>query len=397
MKYIGFLSGRIKKFPEDFIVIEKTNLKIDTDNSKLYYVYKLKKENWNTHDILIKIAKTNQIPFEEIQFGGRKDRYGITTQFITSKKKIFLPDIYKNKVQLEFIGKTDEPMKSKNILENEFIITIREIKENDLPKIQENIEEIKNFGFINYYDSQRFSTFSPITGLPLFYLLEKDYLKFIKLYLTNTIPTESKQAKDRKYLILKNWTNWKYCLDISKTKLEKKVFQNLIANKKKVDILKLLPENEIRFMFSIFQAYIWNLSVYEFLKENIELYNFKTRMGILGFSKKNKIDKEFPLIHKDTFNLPELHKYFEKVFRQIYEVFMDLSYNEKNIKNFLKLSIKNQTFAYDFRKIQVVPKNFEILEIKDDDKNKSKVMKVKFSLESGVYATMLIKRLLARI
>lgn len=396
MKFIGFLSGRIKKFPEDFIVNEKSNLKIDFDDSNLYYVYKLKKENWNTHDILIKIAKANRIPFEEIQFGGRKDRYGITTQIITTKKQIFLPDIYKNKVQLEFIGKSNEPMKSKNILENEFIITIREIKESDLPKIQENIEEIKNFGFINYYDSQRFSTYSLTSGLPIFYLLEKDYLKFIKLYLTNTIPNESKKAKDRKYLILKNWTNWEYCLKISKTKLEKKVFQNLIANKKIVDILKFLPENEVRFMFSIFQAYIWNLCVYEFLKENVEIYNFKTRIGILGFSKNHKIEKEFPLIHKEVFHLPQFHKYFEKVFRLIYEIFMDLPYNEKNIKNFLNLSIKNQTFAYDFRKIQVLPKNFEIQEIKDDDKNK-KLMIVKFSLESGAYATMLIKRLLARI
>lgn len=399
MKSIGFLSGKIKQYPEDFIVNEIVNIKITSDTLNPYYVYRLTKREWNTHDILIKLAKSNQIPFKEIQFGGRKDRYGITTQYITSKKKIFLNNIYKNKVQLEYLGTSKEPMGSKKIIGNEFIITIRDVSENDIPKLIENTKEVQNFGFINYYDSQRFSTFSISNGIPFFYLIEKRYLDFIKFYLTNSLPVESKEAKDRKFLLLKNWNDWKHCLEISKTKIEKKIFEYLLKNKDTKKILRLIPSEEVKFMFSIFQAYVWNLSIVEYLKNQTSLYYFKTRIGYLGFTKQFKAkNKFFPLLNKESFFDPTYSEFFKIILKQIFDKYLNSDFNEVFIKQFLDLKIKDQTFAKSLRNIQILPENFKILEIKDDDNQKNKkIIKLKFVLESGCYATMLIKRLMARI
>ncbi|MFN3603741.1 MAG: tRNA pseudouridine(13) synthase TruD [Leptonema sp. (in: bacteria)] len=400
MKSIGFLSGKIKQKQEDFIVTEKVNLKINPKDQDPYYVYKLTKKEWNTHDILIKIAKHNNIRFQEIAFGGRKDRYGITTQYITTKKKLLLPNSYKDKVQLEYLGTSKEPMESKKIIENEFIITVRDIRKTDIPKILENVDEIKQFGFINYYDSQRFSTFDVTYGIPLFYLIEENYSNFLKYYLSHSIPKESSEAKDRKYSFLTNWMNWKYCLRISKTQIEKRIFQYLSKNKNIKNILNYIPSQELKFMFSIFQSYVWNLSVVEYLKQKTNLFYFKTRIGNLGFTKQYK-EKDllfFPLIYKDTYKIPEYSSYMVAVSAKIFEMYLHSKYDESRFNKFLNLRIKNQTFAYKFRNLQVFPKNFQILEIKEDDNNKNKMLlRLKFSLESGCYGTMLIKRLLARI
>ncbi len=400
MKLIGFFSGRIKQYPEDFIVNEITRLDISSDTLNPYYVYKLIKQEWNTHDILIKLAKANQIPFREIQFGGRKDRYGITTQYITSKKKISLMDDYKNKVRLEYLGTSKEPMDSQKIIGNEFLITIREVNENDISKILENAQEIQNFGFINYFDSQRFSTFSTYNGLPFFYLIENRYLDFLKFYLTNSLPIESKEAKDRKFFLLKKWNDWQSCLEISKTKIEKKIFESLLKNQDIKKILRLLPTEEVKFMFSIFQAYVWNLCIVEYLKSQTKLFYFKTRIGYLGFTKqyKEKKIKFFPLVHKESYFNSTYQNFFKTIFNKIFNEYLFSNFNDDYIKTFLNLNIKDQTFAKSFRKIQVQPQNFKILEIKDDDNKKNKkIIRLQFTLESGCYATMLIKRILARI
>lgn len=407
MKFGGFLAGRIKVLPEDFIVKEKISLNV-LESSKeqniedKYYLYELKKINWNTMDILIRIAKENQIPLREIQYGGKKDRYAETYQYITSKKLLNLPDKYKEKVELKLLGITDKPMGANRIVENEFTITIRSVQEKELEKFHTNFEFIKNYGFINYYDDQRFSSFSSDKGIPAFYLLVKDYESFIKYYLTGKFNTESKDAKDRKYEIEKQWGDWEKCLNISKTNLEKKIFQYLIENKEKqnpfYDCLNFLPTEEIRFMLSILQGFIWNHCITNLISQNVKEENiifFKNRVGNFAFFLKDeKLPfNEFPLIHHKLYEQKVYSPHFKKVLEYIQN-----NYLLRSEPIDLNIQIKNQKLAFGFRKIKLIPKNFQILEIKNDDKyDNRKMIRLYFTLNSGAYATMLIKRLLLRI
>lgn len=407
MKFAGFLAGKIKVLPEDFIVKEKISLEvIEPSKAKeleeVYYLYELKKVNWNTMDILIRIAKENQIPLREIQYGGKKDRYAITYQYITSKKMLKLPESYKDKVELKYLGITDTPMSPGKIIQNEFYITIRSVQEKELDKFHQNIEFIKNYGFINYFDDQRFSSYKNDKGIPAFYLLIKDYESFIKAYLTNTIKTESKEAKDRKYEIEKHWGNWEKCFHLSKTKLEKNIFKFILENPKKENIfeecLKFFPVEEIRFMLSILQGYIWNHCVTNLIQDHISEDNiilFKTRIGNFAFLVKDeKLPfNEFPLIHHKLYDQKVYSPHFKRVIEYIQSNYLQSS---KPVD--LNINIKNQKLAISFRKIKMIPKNFQLLEIKNDDKyNNRKMIRLQFSLSSGAYATMLLKRLLLRI
>ncbi len=390
MKYSGFLSGRIKKNPEDFIVKEK--LKNTTLKEEFpYNLYLLRKKNWTTHDILIELGKENHVRLSEIHYAGRKDRYGITEQYISSKKNLKLPEKLKKNVELIFLGKIREAIKPRSLDSNEFIITIRKIQDKEIDKILNNIESVKKNGFINYYDSQRFLSYNMIYELPIFYFFRKDYESFIKYYLTNFYKTESRKARDRKYEIILNWKDWTKCYELSETKIEKRIFSELLKNN--TDFKKLiafLPPQEINFMISVFQSYIWNKTVFEYLKQVYKenLFYFKTRTGDLGFTPyPKKIMDSFPLIHHKVFYNKNYNEFFIKVLR-------NLNMEPDIFKS--KIQIQNEKLAYSFRKIIEFPKNFEILEIDEDDNNRKK-MKLKFELNSGVYATMLIKRILLRI
>lgn len=407
MKFSGFLSGKVKVRPEDFIVNEKINLSVknvhpNNGTGNGFYLYRLKKRDWNTSDILIRIAKENKIRLKEIQYGGRKDRYASTTQYLTSKQFLTLPKEYHNKIELELLGITEQPMSPASIVENEFIITLRSLQEKEFPQLYKNIEFVKTYGFINYFDSQRFSTFKQDMGIPAFHLLNQDYEHFIKFYLIQTLNTESKQAKDRKYAIEKSWGNWQICYNMAKTKLEKTIFKYLLKNSSQKDVFKkcirFLPKEELRFMISILQGFIWNICVSLFLRANLpsmDLAYFKTRIGPLVFLKNhNKIPlSEFPLLHPSVIKDQRYSEYFKNVLNHIKNHYL---YGNKKLH--VNINLYNQKLAKNHRKIEVIPKNFEILSIEDDDiyKNK-KLMKIKFSLESGSYATMLLKRLLIRI
>lgn len=79
---------RIKVKPEDFVVNEQISLPIRQKGD--YRIYLLEKQNWNTVDVLIRLAQNFKIPLPQIGYGGKKDRYGLTRQYITTPDSIIL-------------------------------------------------------------------------------------------------------------------------------------------------------------------------------------------------------------------------------------------------------------------------------------------------------------------
>ncbi|MCS7204550.1 MAG: tRNA pseudouridine(13) synthase TruD [Leptospiraceae bacterium] len=399
MKYVGFLSGKIKVLPEDFLVKEHLRFQPTKNSQNPYFLYVLKKSQWNTLDAIIKIAKQNQLKLKEIQYAGIKDRYGITYQHITSKTPLQWNKESQKKIELELIGKVPNPINAKDILYNEFLITIRNIQEKELPIIEKNAQAIQEQGVINYYDNQRFHSFHKDFGLPLLYALTGDDEKFFYYYLTNTLYHESKEAKDRKYQIRKHWGDWGKCKAISKTTTEKNVFEFLSKHPSKFErCFSFLPKKELELQYSIFQAYVWNQTISLLLKEKLpknEQVYMKTKMGDLLFVPKlpSLEFTHFPLIHPHYLEDKTYKNHFDLVLNEMEHRY----FNSHFVKWDWKRKLNDQYFALKKRKIYIKPQNWEILSIQNDEiyKNKKKLV-LKFFLDSGVYATMVLKRLLLR-
>lgn len=149
----------IKALDENFSVEEKAEIPFQENGE--FGVYLLEKRGWNTLDLLNKISKISKIPISSISYGGKKDKHGITLQFITIKDKRDF-SIKGKDFSLKLIGRASRPMGPDLIVSNYFKITLRNIK--NISNFLSNIEEIKRSGVTNFFDDQRFRSFDPRRG-----------------------------------------------------------------------------------------------------------------------------------------------------------------------------------------------------------------------------------------
>lgn len=134
---------QIKQKPEDFIVEELIDLPLGEGP---YSYYKLTKRDMTTLDAVQRIAQAWHIKPKFINFAGIKDKYAISTQYISihhGPRK----DITLDLLQLEFLGSGSERLNVGVLKGNFFRIVVRDT---EAPHKQD--------WFINYFDDQRFGS-----------------------------------------------------------------------------------------------------------------------------------------------------------------------------------------------------------------------------------------------
>jgi len=387
---------KIKVKPEDFYVKEIVSLPIKDKGQ--YGVFILKKRGWNTVDILRRIGKTLGIPLTNISYGGKKDRHAFTEQFITIKnikKKILVKDV---NYSLQLLGFSEEPMDPRHIIGNEFKITIRSISKEAEEFLYIQLQSIEKYGFINYFDDQRFGSFDPKQGFIGEKIIKGHYNGALKIYLTHIYPEDKKEARERKNFLFENWGNWQKCLSVAKTQMEKLSFNHLIENPKDyLTILKKIPKEEMSMFFSAYQSYLWNETARSLLLTLLSEEEIIVHKGIVGdYIFFNEIDKEKSnyLMKLQIPTASSKLKMPDEITEKIYNNLLQ----ERKVKHsmFNLKKIRQAFFKSIERDVIVKPELFKYT-IEDDEvyENRRK-MTISFFLPRGSYATMLIKRIFAK-
>ena len=254
------IDGRIKKFPEDFVVEEIINGKICTIGYSIFERIRdlipkerkdflhltLVKKNWNTYDAIKKIADKLHISQSRIGYAGRKDRDAITSQRIS----IFNVDISDvKKIRIKDIILKDFEYSDKRIHlgdhdGNRFTILIRNIVNPE--KVEGILRKVEEEGFKNYFGEQRFgiNRNNHMIGK---YLIMRNYEKAVRSLLN--------------YGILNCWGNWRRCLieTPQHMKWERIVIEHLIyhPNDFKGAFMKM-PKRMLKFYLNAYQAWVFN-------------------------------------------------------------------------------------------------------------------------------------------
>lgn len=386
---------KIKVKPEDFIVKEVSSIPLKEKGQ--YSVFILKKKGWNTVDLLKKIAQRLKIPLECISYGGKKDRHAVTEQFITIKKIPRAVNLREDKFELRHIGFSDEPMTPQLIKENVFKVTVRAISPDAVDSIVSQIEKVKKYGFINYFDDQRFGSFDPKQGFIAEKIIKAHYNGALKIYLTHIYPEDKKEAKQRKKQIFENWGNWAACLNLAKTRFEKLAFNHLLEHPKDyVSLLQKIPKEEMSMFFSAYQSFLWNETVRRLIKTLFPDENLVFHKGVAGeYIFFDEIDeKSFDYIKElqiptasSKAKMPD--ELTEKIYNEI------LSERQIKPSQFNLKKIRQAFFKSTERAVLVIPKIQYKIENDEVYEGKRKLV-LEFVLPRGSYATMLIKRVFAQ-
>ncbi len=391
------MSYKIKVKPEDFVVKEITSLELKKKGQ--YTVYLLKKINWNTVDLLKRIAQRLKIPFDSISYGGKKDRHAITEQFITVKNCNRDLSLEEENFSIKRVGFSDAPMDPKYIEGNLFKITVRNVSEKRVEFVLSQIEKIQKYGFINFFDDQRFGSYDPKQGFIAEKILKKHYNGALKIYLTHVYPEDKKEAKERKKFFYQNWGNWQVCLEKAKTQFEHFAFRHLIENPKDyIPVLRKIHREEMSMFFSSYQSFLWNETARRvvlklFAKEKL-LYHRGIAGDYIFFDEPDL--KNFRYLQ--SLQIPTVSskaKMPDSLIEQIYFEILKERGLTQSLFNLKK--IRQAFFKSVERSLLVVPSSLKYRIEKDDIYEDKKKIILGFILPRGAYATMLIKRLFAKI
>ncbi|HLC58282.1 MAG TPA: tRNA pseudouridine(13) synthase TruD [Candidatus Nanoarchaeia archaeon] len=320
---------KVKQIPEDFIVEEIIDLKID-DKKQDYSIFRLTKKNWSTFNIIEKISERLQIPQKFIGYAGIKDRKAVTTQYISIYKinKEKIENLKIEDVNLEFVGYSKERINLGDLKENKFKITIR--------NLNKKIKLPKKLQLENYFDSQRFG--------------------------------KDNNTHEIGKLILKR--NFKEVC---------KILNLEINNNDPIGALRKQPLKLLKFYISAYQSYIWNKNLNEIIKQNKSIKTIKSELGEISFSNKKIKPFKIPLLNFDT----EEDIILTKIMKE--ENISKLDFIIKQIPELIYASIEREAF------IEI--KNIKSKFSKDElNKEKLKLV-LEFNLPKGSYATMLIKKI----
>lgn len=135
---------------------------------KPFLHFNLYKENKDTMEAASLMARFLKIQPRFVRFAGTKDRRGVTTQKMCLSRFRVERVSSLNKalrgLKLGGFSYEDSSLGLGDLLGNEFIISLRDVKsltgEPIEQVIEQSVESLKKNGFINYYGMQRFGTFS---------------------------------------------------------------------------------------------------------------------------------------------------------------------------------------------------------------------------------------------
>jgi tRNA pseudouridine13 synthase len=384
---------KIKQFPEDFVVDEISSIRPRKKGP--YSLYLLTKKNMDFLTAKKEITKKMKSRDERISFAGIKDRRAVTTQYITIKGKYGDKiDFKTNEISLKNLGYTNKKLETGDLEGNKFTITLRDLSENEITKIKNNVERIKEQGFPNYFDSQRFGEKLTQEGFIAKHLMRENFEIALNLYFLPSDKTSPKKQKVNS-TITKNWGKWKKILNsiksLSGVENERKIITHL--TKKPDDFLgafKLIDLRIREILMASYQSYLWNKCVSEFIKLNVkETKEVKYAAGKVNFptsEETNSLNKtKIPMIDKKLkFENEDVNNIMQKILKK-----------EKLTQDKLKIKkMGNIFFKSRDRPIILHPKDLKIIKKEEDKANKNKKsITLQFKLQKGAYATMLLKAL----
>ncbi|MFC1741699.1 tRNA pseudouridine(13) synthase TruD [Nanoarchaeota archaeon] len=327
----------IKSKPEDFVVEELIDLKLDDSGGYAYFW--LRKRDYNTVKAIEKVSSFIRCRVRDIGFAGNKDRCAVTKQAISIKdpQRRVDPERFsgfnRDDLNLEYIGRGKVPVSMGDLTGNRFEIVLR-----DCEKEPEQIT-----WFVNYFDEQRFSETNKEVGKAI---VKKDFKRACEL-VSNDAVTRHLDGKQNDF----------------------------------VGALKTLPFKTRMLLVHAYQSWLWNETVKGFLLSLCDdFYRVEYSLGEFVFPKSEVAQISVPIVGFGT----ELGD--GKVDKMIKGLLVKEGIG---VRDFVVGGMPELSAEGGARDVVVEVRGLKI------EKMEEKEYRIMFSLSKGCYATMAVKRMMA--
>lgn len=323
----------IKQVPEDFVVRERFEPEL---GSGRFACYRLTKKGWSTQSAVSQVSRAFGKRSKFINFAGNKDKQAVTEQYISilhgPGKNL---ELQGGDISLEYLGRVRKRINLGDSQGNDFEITVRNLSADSKPRPLDQVP--------NYFDEQRFG-----------------------MNLNNHLVGKAIVRKDFQ----------EACGLVPETRewLEK-------SPRDYVGALRSLPRRVLRLYAHAYQSWLWNLTASRYL-EGFPHRKVEWPLGELMIPTRKLESITIPIVGYDTVIPPELEGIIPPLLKK-----EGLSQEDFRVKQFREFDL-----AGDSRELMVIPEGLELGGLDDNELSPGKKKCVlRFSLQSGSYATMVIK------
>jgi len=380
---------KLRRLAEDFVVDEQSSLKIG--ESGRFAVYRLSKTHHTTLDAVSQISREWQLSRKRIQHAGLKDRHAVTTQWITIENGP-AENLDLDKISLEFLGRSKEAIAAKHIEANRFGIVLRSMSQAECEAATQNLPRVAEFGFLNYFDDQRFGSISENREFIAAAWIKQDYERALWLAFAEHLEHDSSFEREQKALLREHWGNWSE----AKSALSKSHRRSIVTflDDRPGDFSGAwarVDANLRGLWLSAFQSWLWNEIVSDLISQlhrDDPMAQLELKHGPVAFP--CDLSQHGNFLASTKLPLPSSRLKPAPGFQSdvITHTLKRLGWNLDEIK---VRKPRDRFFSKGERSVLVVPKGLKWIFEEDELDSAQQKLSLQFLLPSGSYATMLIK------
>lgn len=247
---------KLKCQPDDFRVEELPDVQPGARGR--YTFYRLTKRGVGTPEAIEAIRRRWDLAGARIDYGGLKDRHATTIQYLTilegPHRELAQPNI-----TLEPLGRLPFPYGPKHFHGNGFTIVLRDLKREELERLERAAVEIDREGLPNYFDDQRFGSVGASGEFIGEAWARGDHERALWLAIVETTASDRPESRREKAILREHWGQWAE----AKARLDRSHARSLVTYL--VDhptdfrgAFARLRRDLRSIYFSAYQSHLWN-------------------------------------------------------------------------------------------------------------------------------------------
>jgi tRNA pseudouridine13 synthase len=382
---------KLKSKPDEFRVEEIAEPVLGAGPFALYH---LAKKSLGTPEAISAICRAWRLSREAIGVGGLKDRHAATRQFLSIENGPHR-NLDQTNLTLEYLGQTARRFESKDILANRFEITVRDLRPQEAEGIVVALPQASEAGVPNYFDDQRFGSVGVSGDFVARAWCLGDYERALWLALAESNAHDRPDVREEKNALCSIWGDWSSCRQKAVRPTVRSAMERLCRQPHDFrGAFIRIPQHERRLYLEAFQSCLWNRVLAERIRgmfRPTELFHVEIARSPVPFYRVlpepqvgQQLAEALPYPSaRERSELGPLTELYERVAGEF-----GLECRELRVKY-----PRDSFFSRGSRAAIFVPRSATAAVDQDEDGDERRKVVLRFDLQPGCYATVLIKRL----
>ncbi len=387
---------RLRQRPEDFRVRELLGQGYLVEEGE-FRVYRVTKRKVTTQEAARALAVELGVDPGEVSYAGMKDRQAVTVQYMSVPRGRKIR-IREQEWKVEPVGFADRPLTGASIEGNAFEIAVRALTDGAVRTLRENLPLVREHGLVNYFDDQRFGNLSHGQGWVAKELMLGRTEEALRALLTGTGPADNEHFRSFKRQLLESWGDWKRCRDVAGRFGEHhSICEHLAKAPEDFAGAFTYVASRLRLIhLYAFQSHLWNRAVAERIRALVPLEQrlvLESEEGAL-VTPRGALP---PALEGRAFRLPGERLADVADAEQLAALTAALAEEGLQPEDFCISGVSGFQLKGEDRALVVHPRHLRVRPAEPDPGERgTRLVRVRFELPRGAYATLVVKRLLAR-